>query len=135
MAKLSQIEAYNSIYKFGMICISKTYFEETYLLGIEEFNQTNTAFIRADHPSNTKRGAVCINYEESLGVKVLDISFKIEYILCEVMVQSKRGCVPVMYRSPSQNNTAFDDFLTSFHNLLNIVDSSSSLFTVILYWL
>ena len=125
MAKLSQIEAYNSIYKFDMICISETYFEETYLLETEEFSKTNRAFIRADHPSNTKRGVVCINYKESLGVKVLDVSFKIEYILCEVMVQSKRGCVAVMYRSPSQNNTAFDDFLTSFDNLLNIVDRST----------
>ena len=37
-----------------------------------------------------------------------------------------------MYRSLSQSNTDFDDFLNSFDSLLNIVDKSSSLLTVIL---
>ena len=37
-----------------------------------------------------------------------------------------------MYRSLNQSNTDFDDFLNSFDSLLNIVDKSSSLLTVIL---
>ena len=41
------------------------------------------------------------------------------------------GYVGAMYRYPSQNNTKFKDFLTSFHNLSNTVDKSSSLFIYI----
>ena len=37
-----------------------------------------------------------------------------------------------MYRSPSQNNDNFDDFLNIFDNPLNKAGKSSPLFTVIL---
>ena len=46
-------------------------------------------------------------------------------------MQNKRGYVAVMYKSLSQNNTEFDNFFKNAGNLLNIVDKSSSLITVI----
>ena len=36
--------------------------------------------IRSDHPSNTKRGGVCIYYKESLAVRLVDI--KTNWICC-----------------------------------------------------
>ena len=46
-------------------------------------------------------------------------------------MQNKRGYVAVMYKSLRQNNTEFGNFFKNADNLPNIVNKSSSLFTVI----
>ena len=46
--------------------------------------------IRSDHPSNTKRGGVCIYYKESLVVRLVDITSLPECLVCEVTIQNKK---------------------------------------------
>ena len=46
--------------------------------------------IRSDHPSNTKRGGVCIYYKESLAVRLVDITPLHECLVCEVTIQKKK---------------------------------------------
>ena len=46
-------------------------------------------------------------------------------------MQNKREHVVVIHRSPSENNNEFDDFLNSLDNLINAVDLSSSVFSII----
>ena len=120
MAKLSQIEAY------------KKHNDSSISAGNKRIQFDRHNLIRADHPSNKKRGDVCIYHKESLVIRVFDVSFINECILCEVSVQNKRGYIAVMYRSPSQSNNEFDNFLKNFDNLLNKVAKSSPIFTVIL---
>ena len=45
-------------------------------------------------------------------------------------MQNKREHVVVIHRSPSENNNEFDDFLNSLDNLINAVDLSSSVFSI-----
>ena len=71
MCKISQIEAYNSLYNYDFICISETYFDSSILEGDRNFQLNGYHLIRADHPSNTKRGGVCIYHKESLGVRLV----------------------------------------------------------------
>ena len=71
-----------------------------------------------DHPKKQKGGGACIYYKE-LGIKALDAPSINECLLCELSVQSKRRYINVMYRSQSQNNDEFDEFLNSFENLLS----------------
>ena len=52
--------------------------------------------------------------------------------MCEVSVQNCKGYIGVVYRSPSQNNTEFENFLSDFEELLSKTVSSNSLFTLIL---
>ena len=132
MAKLSQMKHIILFIIMIWFVYLKNYFDSSISVEDTRIQLDVYSLIRADHPSNKKRGGISIYYKESLDVKVLDVSFMNECILCEVLVQNKRGYVADIYRSPSQNNTAFDVFLNSFDNLLNIVDKSSSLFTVIL---
>ena len=47
--------------------------------------------IRADHPSDTKRGGVCIYHKESISVKVLNISQLSKCLVCELSIQNKKG--------------------------------------------
>ena len=65
-------------------------------LMIEGYN-----LIRSDHPSNTKRGGICIYYKESLAVRILNIISLTECLVCEVTIQNKKGYAGVVYRFPS----------------------------------
>ena len=66
--------------------------------------------IRADHPSNTKIGGVCIYYKDSLGVRLVKLSNLRQYVVCEVFLQNCKGYIGVVYRSPSQENIEFEKF-------------------------
>ena len=44
---------------------------------------------RADHPSNTKRGGVCIYYRNSLPLKILNIQNLHECINFEISIAGK----------------------------------------------
>ena len=66
--------------------------------------------IRSDHPSNTKRGSVCIYYKECLAVHIVNITSLPECLVCEVMIQNKKGYVAVAYRSTSQSTSELESF-------------------------
>ena len=66
--ELSQIEVYNSIYKYGMICISEIYFDSCISTKTKEVNLNYCNLIREHHLSNTKRDGVFIYYKESLRI-------------------------------------------------------------------
>ena len=74
MCEISQIEAYNPLYNYDFICISETFFGSSILEGDQNFQVNGYQLIRADHPSNTKRGGVCIYHKESLGVRLVKLS-------------------------------------------------------------
>ena len=88
--------------------------------------------IRSDHPSNTKRGGVCIYYKESLAVRLVGIISLPECLVCEVTVQNIKGYIVVMYRSPSQSSIESESSLSGFEDMLSGVLFSKSQFTVIL---
>ena len=60
--KIAVVESFVAMHKFDIICISETFLNNTY-----EDNYLNLGgyrLLRADHPSNAKRGEVCIYYKE-----------------------------------------------------------------------
>ena len=65
-------------------------------------------------------------------VQALTLTNLSECIICGVSIQNCKGYIGVIYRSPSQNTTEFEEFLTNFEDILNSTASSSSLFTIIL---
>ena len=58
---MSLLQAYNAVHKYDIICFSETYlnssipYDNDNLEDISEYN-----LIRADHPSEDKRGSVCL---------------------------------------------------------------------------
>ena len=62
-------------------------------------------------------------------VKLSNLS---QCIICEVSLRNCKGYIGVVYRSPSQDNAEFENFLSDFDELLSKTVSSSSLFTIIL---
>ena len=97
-----------------MIYISEIYFDSSISVEDRIIQLDGYSLNREDHPSDAKGDGVCIHYKESLVVKVLDISFINECILCEVFVQNKRGYITGMYRFPSPKTLNLMISLTIF---------------------
>ena len=98
--KLFQLEAYNSVYKHDFICISETFFDSSIQEGDKNIQLDGYNLPRADHPSKSKRGGVCIFYKETLGVCIVkSLSFN-ECIICEVSIQNSKGYVGVVILVP-----------------------------------
>ena len=118
--KLTQLKAYNSIYKYDFICLSETYLDSSTPDNLIEID--GYKLIRADHPDNIKRGGVCIYYKESLPVRVISTPYYKEALLLELTHNNKKVMVSVIYRSPSQTNDEFDAFLSNLQLLLNDIN-------------
>ena len=69
--------------------------------------------VRADHPSNTKRGGVLIYYKYFLPIKLIDLKYLHESLNFELRIGGKICKFLSLYRSPSQNK----DFETFLENL------------------
>ena len=126
--KISHLEAYNAIHQHGFICISDTFFDSSVTEGDKNIQLNGYNLIRADHPSNTKRGGVCIFYKETLALHIVNSLNFNECIVCEVSTQNSKGYIGVIYRSPSQNTIEFENF-SNFEKLLNYITSNNGLFT------
>ena len=133
MVILSSIAAYNTIHKYDFICISETSLGSSVPTDDRDTLINGYNLIRADHPSNTKRGGVCIYYRESLAVQLVETNYLSECLLCEVVsINNKKGYVAVLYRSPSQNSLKFDNFVLKFEMMLSDINSSKPHFSIIL---
>ena len=128
-SKLTQLKAYISIYKRDFICSSETYLDSTTpdnLLELEGYK-----IVRVDHPDNIKRGGVCIYYKESLPVRVINLPYLKEALLLEMTDNNKKIIVSIIYRSPSQNNSEFNSFLSSSEQLLSDMSNRKPTVSVI----
>ena len=85
-----------------------------------------------DHPSNTKRGGVCLYYKSSLPLKVIDVSYLQECINFEVKIGEKTCNFVSLYRTPSQTKDEFENFIKNLElNLEHIANKSSFLIVVL----
>ena len=87
--KLLLLTAYLSTHKFHVICISETYLNSDTSTVDENLEIAGYTLNRAEHPSNTKRGGVCIYYKYSLAFKFLDIFYLEDCINFEISFRGK----------------------------------------------
>ena len=96
LTNISHLEAYNAIYEHDFICISDTFFDSSVTEGDKNIQLNGYNLIRADHPSNIKRGGVYIFYKEALAL-CIDNSLNFnECIVCEVSIQNRKGYIGVI---------------------------------------
>ena len=74
------LKAYIAVYKFDIICISRTYLDTSITSDDDNLEILGYKFIRSDHPSSSKRGGVCIYYKSVLPLGILDIYYLQESI-------------------------------------------------------
>ena len=94
MVKLSSIAVYNTIHKYNFICISETYLDSSVRTDDRDIWINGYTLIRAVHPSNNKRGGVCIYYRESLAVELVETNYLSERLLCKFSINNKKGSHP-----------------------------------------
>ena len=123
--KVSLLRAYISTHKFDVICISETYLDSDTSDDDDNLKIAGYNLIRADHPSNTKRGGVCIFYKHSLAFKLLNIHHLKECINFEISFGGKICNFISLYRSSSQSSETFEDFADNLElNLDKIANKS-----------
>ena len=127
MIKKSLIQAYNSNHKYDFICISETYLDSSVSDDGKELAMECYNLIRADHPSNVKKGLL----QESIAVQIINTNSLSECLLSEVTFNNKKSYIAVLYRSPSQTNTVFNDFLSNFEKLLQEISVLNPDFSII----
>ena len=97
-AKVTSLEAYNSVFKYDFICISETYLCSTISSENNNLNISGHNLIRADRPSNSKRGGVCIYHKESPVVQTLNNIGLPECLVCKICLGNKTGYVDLLVK-------------------------------------
>ena len=69
--------------------------------------------MRSDHPSNKKRGGVCIYHKSYLPLIIIDINYLNQCVRFELMVGDTLCHFIGLYRSPSQSQDQFESFKES----------------------
>ena len=87
--KISLLKAYFSVHKFDIVCLSETYLDTSVPVRDINLEIQGYELVRSDHPSQHKRGGVCIYFRNSLPLKILNINYLQESITSELQVGSK----------------------------------------------
>ena len=77
--KIAVLGSFVAMHKFDIICISEALLNNTY--EDNDLNLNGYSLLRADHPSNAKRGGVCIYYKENLPLKLISTPYLNESVL------------------------------------------------------
>ena len=120
-SKLFLLNSYNSLHKFDIICLSETYLDSNTPLNDDNLEISGYTLVRSDHPSNTKRGGVCLYYKNNLPLRVINIGYLNECLTLELTVGDKTCNFVVLYRSPSQSQDEFETFSDNFEMTLDIL--------------
>ena len=93
-----------------IVCLSETYLDSTIQSDNDNLEIPGHNLVRSDHPSNNKRGGVCIYYKASPLVRVIRFSFLQECIIFEVLIGDKQCIFVALNRSTSQDQDELDSF-------------------------
>ena len=112
--------------------LSQTFRDSSIPIDDNRLSIPGYSMMRADHPSNTKRGGLCLYYKEHLPIiRRDDISNLKECLVTKITVKIDRCFFTCLYRSPSQNREQFQSFCDSLETLLNNIDSLNSSILII----
>ena len=88
--KLSLLEGYINVNISDIICLSETFLDSSIPIDGNRLNIPGCSMMRADHPSNTKRGGVCLYYKEHLRIiRRNDISNLKECLVTEITAKNE----------------------------------------------
>ena len=98
--KLSLLEAYLSVYKFDIVCLSETFLNSSIADNDLRLILNGYDLLRSDNPSDSKKGGVCIYYKNHLRLTRKSNLTKLdECIVCELKASNKRCLITVLYNS------------------------------------
>lgn len=72
-ANMFLLKTYNATYESDFICMSEVYLNSSVSSDHVSLDLEGYNLARADHPDNVKPGWICIYYQKSLRVRVIDL--------------------------------------------------------------
>ena len=123
--KLELLQGYISSNKVDILCLSETFLNSDISCDDNNLQLPGFDLIRADHPSDTKRGGVCIYYRNCLPLKLLNISYLNECITFVIKLGDKICNFVSLYRSPNQSEDDFENFCNNFELTLDAVSAAN----------
>ena len=126
--KISLLRAYVSSHKFDVICISETYLDSDASHNDNNVKIAGYKLIRADQPSNTKRGGVRIYYKHSFAFRLLNIHYLKKCMNFELSFRGKIFNFISLYRLSSQSSDTLEDFVDNFKLNLDKIANKSPYF-------
>ena len=130
--KLSLLRPYIAIHKFDVAYLSETYLNVNISNGDDRMEFPGYILFRADHPSSTKQGGVCIYYQSYLPLKVPGIHYLQKCINFEIMIRGKLCRFVSLYRAPNQSQDDFESFDNNFELNTDAATSNDPFLTVLL---
>ena len=128
--KISFLSAYISVHK--IICLSETYLISEIVSDNKNLEKPGYNLVREDHPSNSKRGGVCICYKSSLLFRVINVRYLQESISFELRIGAKCCKFSFLCSSPYQTQDEFETFLKDFKLTLDKIHENNSFMNVVL---
>ena len=99
--KVSLLSAFISVHKLYIICLWKIYLNSENSSDDDNLEIPGYDIIRKDHPSNTKRGRVCVYYKNTLPFKLINIKYLQKCITFQLRIGRKCCKLICLYRSQS----------------------------------
>ena len=123
--------------KPAFLFINLKLFSETFLNSDTAFDDDSLKIernniARSDHHFNSRRGGVCLYYNQSLAWKILDIKYLQECIVFQVLIANKLCNFFSLYRSPSQPTNIFDQFADNLELTLDELANHNPFLIVVL---
>ena len=109
--KIALLKTDLSVHKMDIVCLSETFLDSSISIDDDNLQIPGYSSVRADHPSNTKRGGVLLYNKSFLPIKLIDVNYLNECISFELRIGGKVYKFLTLYRSPSQNRDEFETFL------------------------
>ena len=87
--KVVLLKACISFHNMDIVCRSKTYLDSSVPTDDDNLQIPGYRSVRADHPSNAKRGGVLVYYKNCLPLKSIDVKYLHECINSELRIGGK----------------------------------------------
>ena len=130
--KVFLLSAYISVHKFNIICFSETYLIPKIPSDKENLEVPGYNLVREDHPSNSKRGEVCVYYKSSLPFKVINVKYIQEFISFELRTGGKCCKFSCFNRPSRQTQDEFETFLKNFELTFDQIHENNTFMAVVL---
>ena len=83
------------------------------------------SLLRADHPSNHKRGGVYLYFKQHLPlIRRNDLSILQECLVTEIIVDNEKCFFIYLYISPNQNHEELENFSSNLDLLLSNINDN-----------
>ena len=127
---LVQFLAITNIY--DLICLTETVLDSSIENDHDRISIPGYNLPRADHPSNTKRGSICIYYKDHLPIIKRNVLCQLyECLVTELRIGKKKRFFTCLYRSLSKTSEEFEDFCKDLNLFLSNINDLNPACSVI----